>query len=317
MKWTVKRRDMLTFLSSAGINMAMLPFVKASVMMLPKSPQSMLTRKIPSSGEMLPVVGLGTWQQFDVGSSNDERQPLRDVISQMAQISPQMKPVIDSSPMYGRSEEVVGDLTAESGFADKFFYATKVWTSGEDEGIRRMNASLHKMRRRVMDLMQIHNLVDWQTHLKTLKRWKEEGKIRYIGITHYTVSAHDELGRIVKKEKIDFVQFNYSLRVRNAERSLLNAAMDNGVAVIINEPYEKGSLFGAVKGKQLPEWAAEYDISSWGQFFLKFILSHPAVTCVIPGTSNPKHVADNMGAGFGNLPDEKGRKKMMEFGEQI
>lgn len=314
---TLSRRTTLKLLSSAGISAVMLPFGSASSIMQSMAVKTMLSRKIPSSEEMIPVVGLGTWQQFDVGSSDEERQPLREVISQMAQIAPQMKPVIDSSPMYGRSEEVVGDLTAESGFADKFFYATKVWTSGEKEGIDQMNVSMRKMRRNVMDLMQIHNLVDWQTHLKTLKRWKEEGKIRYVGITHYTISSHDELERIVKKEKVDFVQFNYSLRVRNAEKSLLKTAMDNGVAVIINVPYEKGSLFSTVKGRQSPEWAAEYDIKSWGQFFLKFILSHPAVTCVILGTSNPKHVVDNMGAGFGRLPDEKGRKRMIEFGGQI
>lgn len=311
---TVVRRDVIKFLSAAGFTMAMEPFVKASATVQPASAHAMRTRKIPSSGEMLPVVGLGTWQQFDVGSSDNERRPLREVIARMNELGGK---VIDSSPMYGRSEEVVGDLTAASGFADKFFYATKVWTSGEEEGIAQMNVSMRKMRRSVMDLMQIHNLVDWQTHLKTLKRWKEEGKIRYIGMTHYTVSAHDELERIVLKEKIDFVQFNYSLRVRNAERSLLPAAAEKGVAVIINEPYEKGSLFAAVQGKQLPAWAGEYDISSWGQFFLKFILSHPAVTCVIPGTSNPKHVADNMGAGFGTLPDEKGRKRMIEFVDQM
>ncbi|MBI2429607.1 MAG: aldo/keto reductase [Ignavibacteriales bacterium] len=313
----VSRRSALKFLYSAGIGVVTLPFSSASGILQSMLNKRMLKRTIPSSAEQLPVVGLGTWQQFDVGTSNEEQQPLREVITQMAHIAAPMRPVIESSPMYGRSEEVVGDLTTELAIADKFFFATKVWTTGEKEGIDQMNASMRKMRRSAMDLMQIHNLVDWQTHLKTLKRWKEEGKIRYVGITHYTISAHDELERIVKKEKVDFVQFNYSLRVRNAERSLLNAAMDHGVAVIINEPYEKGSLFSAVRGKPLPEWAAEYDINSWGQFFLKFILSHPAVTCVIPGTSNPKHLVDNMGAGFGRLPDEQGRKKMIEFGEQI
>lgn len=317
MRKIISRRILLKRLTTVGIWTSMLPFGSVSSIMNSMSVTTMRNRSIPSSGERLSVVGLGTWQQFDVGESDDERQPLREVISQIAQISPQMKPVIDTSPMYGRSEEVVGDLTSESGIADKFFYATKVWTSGEQEGIDQMNASMRKMHRTRMDLMQIHNLVDWLTHLKTLKRWKEEGKIRYIGITHYTVSAHDELERIVKKEKIDFVQFNYSLRVRNAERSLLNTSMENGVAVIVNEPYEKGSLFTAVRGKQLPEWAAEYDINSWGQFFLKFILSHPAVTCVIPGTSNPKHVVDNMGAGFGTLPDEKGRQLMIRLIEKM
>lgn len=275
----------------------------------------MLKRRILSStDEMLPVVGLGTWIQFDVGASETERQPLTDVLKRMAEHGGK---VIDSSPMYGNSEQVVGDLTTQTGLADKFFYATKVWTTGEQEGISQMQASMRKMRRTTMDLMQIHNLLDWQTHLKTLKKWKEEGKIRYTGITHYTASAHEQLEKIVKMEKIDFVQFNYSIRVRNAENSLLKAAQDKGVSVIINEPFEKGSLFGAVKGKNLPDWAADYDIKSWAQFFLKFILSNPAVTCAIPGTSNPAHLVDNMGAGYGKLPDEAGRKKMIEFIEKL
>lgn len=269
--------------------------------------KTMLTRPIPSSGEALPVVGLGTWIQFDVGAADAERQPLREVLQRMSDMGGKL---IDSSPMYGQSEQVVGDLTAATGLADRFFYATKVWTSGRQAGIDQMEASLRKMRRKTMDLMQVHNLVDWQTHLKTLERWKEEGKVRYVGVTHYTVSAHEQLEQIIKSQQIDFVQFNYSVRVRNAERRLLDAARDRGVAVIINEPFEKGSLFSAVKGKALPEWAAEYDINSWGQFFLKFILSHPAVNCVIPGTSNPKHAADNMGAGYGRMPDAKGRELM-------
>lgn len=274
----------------------------------------MLKRSIPSSGEQLPVVGLGTWKQFDVGASAAERQSLTEVLKRMAALGGTL---IDSSPMYGNAEEVAGDLTAGSGLADKFFYATKVWTSGEQNGIEQMQASLKKMRRTTMDLMQIHNLVDWKTHLKTLKKWKEEGKIRYVGITHYTASAHAQLEEIIKSEDIDFVQFNYSIRVRDAEKSLLKAAQDEGVAVIINEPFETGSLFKAVKGKTLPDWAADYDIGSWAQFFLKFILSHPAVNCVIPGTSNPAHAADNMGAGYGKLPDEAGRKRMAEWMEKM
>ncbi|MCK6692882.1 MAG: aldo/keto reductase, partial [Thermoanaerobaculia bacterium] len=270
---------------------------------------AMLTRPIPSSGEALPVVGLGTWIQFDVGAAESERQPLREVLQRMADLGGKL---IDSSPMYGQSEQVVGDLSVATGLADRFFYATKVWTSGRQAGIDQMEASLRKMQRKTMDLMQVHNLVDWRTHLKTLQQWKDEGKIRYVGVTHYTVSAHEQLEQIIKSHRIDFVQFNYSIRVRNAERRLLDAARDRGVAVIINEPFEKGELFGAVKGKTLPEWAAEYDINSWGQFFLKFILSHPAVHCVIPGTSNPKHAADNMGAGYGRLPDAKGREKMAQ-----
>lgn len=276
--------------------------------------KGMNTRPIPSSGEQLPLVGLGTWIQFDVGNDNAGRQPLTEVLNLMAQ---QGGKLIDTSPMYGRAEEVIGDLTAASPIREKLFYATKVWTTGEAAGIRQMDDSLRKMQRKTMDLVQVHNLTDWKTHLRTLQRRKAEGKVRYTGITHYTTSAHAQLEQILKTEAVDFVQFNYSLRVRNAERSLLQAAQEKGVAVIINEPFEKGSLFSLTKGKALPAWAADYDIQSWAQFFLKYILSHPAVTCAIPGTSSPKHVVDNMLAGHGTLPDEKGREKMVALIESL
>lgn len=271
---------------------------------------TMLTRAIPSTNEQLPVVGLGTWIQFDVGPEASAREPLQEVLQQILSKGGKL---IDSSPMYGRSEAVVGELTAASGKAGQFFYATKVWTSGGQAGIEQMQRSLQLMKRSTMDLMQVHNLVDWKTHLKTLQQWKTEGKVRYTGITHYTVSAHADLEQIVKTKAVDFVQFNYSLRVRNAANSLLPACRDNGVAVIINEPLEKGDLFRLVKGKELPPWAADYDIRSWAQFFLKYILAHPAVNCVIPGTSNPKHAADNLQAGYGRLPDDKGRQQMEAF----
>lgn len=276
--------------------------------------KGMNTRPIPSSGELLPLVGLGTWIQFDAGTDRAERQPLAEVLNLMVQ---QGGKLIDTSPMYGRAEEVIGDLTAVAPVREKLFYATKVWTTGEAAGIRQMDESLRKMQRKTMDLIQVHNLTDWKTHLATLQRWKAEGKVRYTGITHYTESAHAQLEQILKTERVDFVQFNYSLRIRNAERSLLKAAHDKGVAVIINEPFEKGSLFSLTKGKALPAWAADYDIQSWAQFFLKYILSHPAVTCAIPGTSSPRHVVDNMLAGHGTLPDEKGREKMVALIEAL
>lgn len=270
----------------------------------------MIERKIPSSGEMIPVVGLGSWLQFDVGPSSIERESLKEVLRKMIEMGGRL---IDSSPMYGKSEQVIGDLTNQIGLQDKFFYATKVWTTGKASGIEQMENSLEKMRRRKMDLIQVHNLVDYKTHLRTLDKWKAEGKVRYTGITHYTSSSHETLEGIIKSEKIDFVQFNYSIRERNAEKSLLPAAQDRGVAVIINVPFDKNSLFKIVHGKKLPEWAKEYDIKSWGQYFLKYIISHPAVTCVIPGTSDPEHLMDNMGAGFGKLPDEKARKEMVSY----
>jgi len=273
----------------------------------------MIKRKIPSSGELLPVIGIGTWAQFDVGSSEAERQPLTEVLKVMTEKGATL---IDSSPMYGMAEAVVGDLTQKLNPID-YFYATKVWTKGEQEGIAQMQSSFQKMKCTKMDLMQVHNLVDYKIHLKTLRKWKEEGKVRYIGITHYTVGSHEELESIIKKEKLDFVQFNYSMRIRNAEKSLLNAAANKGVAVIINEPLEKGYLFNLVKGKSLPEWASEYDIHSWAQFFLKYIVSHPAVTCVIPGTSDTKHMLDILGAGYGVIPDEAVRKRMVQYIESL
>lgn len=297
---------LVAYAGSAAMVNSLLPFTITN--------KTMIQRAIPSSDEPLPVIGLGSWIQFDVGSSDTERQPLKQVLAKMHEMGGKL---IDSSPMYGQAEDVIGALTTAMGLADKFFYATKVWTSGKQAGIDQMEESLRKMRRKTIDLMQVHNLVDWQTHLNTLKDWKQQGKVRYAGITHYTTSSHAQLEQIIKSASLDFVQFNYSMRVRNAEQRLLLAAKDKGVAVIINEPFEKGSLFGAVKGKSLPPWAAEYDMNSWAQFFLKYIISHPAVNCVIPGTSDPTHVADNMMAGYGRLPDEKTRQKMVELIEGL
>lgn len=305
MKKLISRRDMLKQSSFASLGMLSGPLLHQLY-----SKASMLKRTFPSTGETLPVVGLGSWQQFDVGISDAERQPLRDVLRQMHQ---QGGKLIDASPMYGRAEQVIGDLTTAQNLNDNFFLATKVWTSGRQAGVSQMEDSLRKMGRKTIDLLQVHNLVDWQTHLKTLHDWKQKGKVRYIGITHYTDSAHDQLERIIKSEKIDFLQVNYSIRSRHAERSLLPTARDKGVAVIINEPFETGSLFRLVKGKELPVWAKEATINSWAQFFLKFILANQAVNCVIPGTSDVKHLLDNMGAGFGELPDEKMREKMLAY----
>ncbi|MDY7396486.1 aldo/keto reductase [Aureibaculum sp. 2210JD6-5] len=275
-----------------------------------KLKEKMLLREIPSSKQKIPVVGLGTWQTFDVGDSQEERKTLLQVLVEMNKLGGS---VIDSSPMYGSSERVVGDLTSESGLSDAFFYATKVWTSGKEAGIKQMDQSFKLMKRKKIDLMQIHNLVDWKTHVKTLKEWKEKGKIRYWGITHYTDSSHSSLEKVIQQENPDFVQFNYSIRERNAEKSLFETIRKHDTAVIINQPYESGSLFRITRGKELPKWSKDYDINSWGQFFLKFILSNELVTCVIPGTSKPKHVIDNMMAGYGKMPDAKTREKMYSF----
>lgn len=192
--------------------------------------------------------------------------------------------------MYGSSETVVGDLSHQLNIRSKLFLATKVWTNGEEVGIQQMNRSFQKMKTDKMDLVQVHNLVDVHTHLKTLRSWKEEGKIKYFGITHYLPGVYPDMVRLIKNEKPDFVQFCYNVRTRDAEKELLPLAKDKGVAVIINRPFEEGNLFDVVRGKQLPSWVKEYDIKSWPEFFIKFILSHPAVTCTIPGTSNPLHL---------------------------
>lgn len=271
---------------------------------------NILKRVIPSSRESLPVVGLGTWQTFDVGNSAAERDPLREVLKVLVQKGGS---VIDSSPMYGRSEAVVGDLSTSPDLNDKLFLATKVWTTGRDEGIRQMNNSLSLLKRKKIELMQIHNLVDWKTHLKTLQAWREQGKIRYIGITHYTESAFPAIEEILKTQSFDFLQINYSMISRKAEERLFPLAQEKKVALLINQPFESGALFRTVKGTPLPSWASEFDCHSWGQFFLKFILSQDAVTCVIPGTSKPQHMLDNIGAGFGRLPGADQRTQMVRF----
>lgn len=267
----------------------------------------MIERKIISTSETLPVIGLGTWQTFDVSPSSDI-EPLRKVISAMNNAGAKL---IDSSPMYGRSEEIVGLVTKDITESD-FFFATKIWTRGKEEGIKQIENSFRMFQRHVIDLVQVHNIVDWKIHLQTLRKWQEEGRVRYIGITHYTDSMHDELVQIIKSEKIDFVQFNYSIAHRNAEKYLLPVASEYGVSTIINRPFGEGNLFNQVATKQLPAWAADYGIKNWSQFFLKFIVSHPAVTCVIPATANPSHAVDNFEAGSEPLPDETTRKKMIE-----
>jgi len=270
---------------------------------------AIIKRPVPSSGEQVPVIGLGTYQAFDVGSDG-ARESLKQVLNELIN---KHGSVIDSSPMYGRAEAVVGDLTAELNLRPSLFFATKVWTSGRDAGIRQMEESFRLMRTQTMDLMQIHNLVDWRTHTATLKDWKQKGRVRYIGITHYHSGAYDDLERLIKTREYDFVQLNYSIAEREAERSILPLAQEMGVAVIANRPFAQSSLFSRVRGKTVPAWAAEFDCTSWAQFFLKYIVSHPALTCAIPATNKPEHMADNMMAGNGRLPDAQTRRKMAEY----
>ena len=266
-----------------------------------------MTKRIASSAEALPVNGVGTWQTFDVGSDPAARAPLREVLRLLN------GNVIDSSPMYGSSEAVAGELMAELGMRERVFVATKVWAQGHDAGIAQMEASFRLLRVERMDLMQVHNLADVATHTKTLLDWKAKKRIRYIGITHYTASAYAEVERAMKTRQYDFLQINYSLGEREAERRILQIAHELRMAVIANRPFAEGALFRRVKGRPLPPWAAELGIESWAQYFLKWIVAHPAVTCAIPGTGNPKHMKDNLGAGHGPLPDQGARKRMAEY----
>ena len=266
------------------------------------------TRPIPSTGQMLPVIGLGTWRTFDVTLGSEERARLTEVLRTFFAAGGS---AIDSSPMYGAAEGVVGDLLATIKARDKAFIATKVWTSGREAGIAQMNRSMALLRTDRIDLMQIHNLVDWRTHLPILRAWKAEGRIGYLGVTHYTASAHDELEAVLRAEPFDFVQLNYSLDDRAAERRLLPLAQERGVAVLVNKPFGGGGLMRAVRGRALPSWAGEIGCTSWAQLLLKFILGHPAVTCVIPATSRPEHMADNMRAGLGPMPDAALRAKIV------
>jgi diketogulonate reductase-like aldo/keto reductase len=274
----------------------------------------MLQRVIPSSGEKLPVIGLGTWQVFDVGPEEAARQPLEQVMSRFVALGGKM---IDSSPMYGRAEQVVGDLATKLKLHPALFLATKVWTSGRDEGVKSMERSLARMQTPKLDLMQVHNLVDARTHLATLRDWKAQGRVRYIGITHYTVSAQNEVAAILRSEKVDFVQINYSIAEREAADRLFPIAQERGIAVIVNRPFGGGNLLANLRGKPLPDWTGEFDCHSWAQFLLKWIVANPAVTCAIPASSKVSHLEDNMQGGFGRLPDEKLRQRMAELVEAL
>jgi diketogulonate reductase-like aldo/keto reductase len=272
--------------------------------------KQMHKRKIPSTGEMLGVVGLGTWQTFDVGGGTAERKPLAEVLQALYAAGGS---VVDSSPMYGRSEGVAGDVIAALGARDKTFVATKVWTSGRAAGIAQMEQSLKLFHTDRIDLMQIHNLLDWQVHLETLRAWKKEGRIRLLGVTHYTESAHDQLEAVLKRETFDFVQINYAIDDRGAERSLLKTARDRGVAVLVNRPFGGGSLMRTLARRPLPAWAADIGCTSWAQILLKFVLANPAITCAIPGTSKPEHMRDNIQAGIGDYPDAGLLQKMIAY----
>ncbi|HKJ17612.1 MAG TPA: aldo/keto reductase [Xanthomonadales bacterium] len=302
----MNRRTLLQSMAAAGVALTGLGSAAAN---------SLIRKTIPSSGETLPAVGLGSWQRFDVGPGDQAgREACTEIMRNFLRLGGGM---VDSSPMYGHAQDVIGHTLGEIGETPTLFSATKVWTSGRDEGIRQMEEALRLWRLERFDLLQVHNLVDWQTHLQWLDIWKQEGRVRYTGITTSHGSRHGQVEDLLKQETFDFVQFTYSITSREAEQRLLPAANDNAKAVIINRAFEGGNLFRQVAGKPLPDFAAEIDCESWAQYFLKFVISHPAVTCVIPATSKMRHLEDNMAAMTGRLPDAGQRTEMVRYFESI
>ncbi len=280
----------------------------------PAADGPLITRAIPRTGERLPVVGMGTWVTFDVAGDPDAMASRARVLQAFFDGGGTL---VDSSPMYGSAESVLGELLKRTRGRERLFAATKVWTLGKALGVRQMERSRQFWGVPRFDLMQIHNLLDWKVHLDTLLAMKAEGRIRYIGITTSHGRRHDEMLAIMRSRPIDFVQFSYSIGAREAERRLLPEAAERGLAVIVNRPFEHGGLFSAVRGKPLPGWAADIDCANWAQFFLKFAVSHPAVTCAIPATSKPAHMQENMGAAYGRLPDAALRQRMLRHFESL
>ena len=312
MKSRLSRRR---FLQATATAATLAPFIGNRLAAAPASP---VRKIIPSSGEALSVIGVGTSRTFDIAPGEATQSQLLDVMRAFFDNGGQL---IDSSPMYGNAEAVTGELLEAldntGANVDNLFTATKVWTYGKQEGIEQMQRSMQRLGVERIDLMQIHNLRDWQVQLETLREWKAQGRIRYIGITTSHGRYHNELETILQQQALDFVQFSYNIDNRSAERRLLPIAHERGIATLINRPYQRGSLFRKVKGQPLPSWASEFDCASWGQFFLKYIASHPDVTCIIPATSKVKHMVDNMAAGYGRLPDPELRKRMIEHLESL
>jgi diketogulonate reductase-like aldo/keto reductase len=298
-----RRRDVL----NAAVALGLAPNLSFS------ESEEMLTRLIPGTNESIPVIGLGTYEVFDVAGSADEIDARKEIVDMLVEKGGSL---IDSSPMYNRSEKIVGDIINASGNRDDLFLATKVWINGKSAGETQMRRSRDLMNAGVIDLMQVHNLREVDVHMATIREWQAEGRIRYNGITHYTESAHRSMIRSMEDHIPEFIQINYSIGEREAEERVLPLAEDLGVAVVINRPFMEGRVFAAVRNQELPDWATEF-AASWGQFFLKFIVSHPAVTCVIPATSKPHHMIDNLGAGFGEMPDQATREKMAAFWDSL
>ena len=306
----IKRRQLLQI--SAGLLIGQALGLRAEASASPTL--RLIQRAIPSSGELLPVMGMGTSGTFDTEGDPASLATLQEVLQAFFDGG---GTVIDSSPMYGNSESRVGDVLRALPQRPKLFAATKVWTTGRQQGIAQMEESARRMNVERFDLIAVHNLQDWKTHLETLKNWKAEGKVRYIGITTSHGRDHDEFLQVMRTQPLDFVQFSYNIADRAAERELLPVAAERGIATMINRPYQRGALFTRSRGKELPALAAELDCSSWGQFYLKYILGHPAVTCIIPATASVRHMVDNMRANFGRLPDARQRAEMLRLFEQL
>lgn len=302
-KTYLNRREVLAAAAAIGL---------APLRALASEP-TMQRRAIPATGEMLPVIGLGTYSVFDVESSVANIATRREIVDLLVEAGGSC---IDTSPMYNRSEQVIGDVISAGADRNALFLATKVWTDGRDAGVAQMQRSAELMNAEVIDLMQVHNLRDTDVHMQTIRDWQEQGRIRYNGVTHYTAGALPALEATINKHRPQFIQINYSLGEREADERVLPLAQDLGIAVLINRPYQAGRLFAAVRGRELPAWAVSF-AASWGQFFLKFIVSHPAVTCAIPATSKPHHMADNLRAGYGEIPDAPTRRRMIDFVESL
>ncbi len=302
---SISRRDFLKTACAGSLAIGALPETVLAMT------DNVIKKRIPASGEELSIIGMGTSRTFTHAT------PMKQLGEVLQVFFDNGGELIDSSPMYGPAEGIVGELLETTNNTSALFAATKVWTKGREQGVDQMNRSMELMGVKVMDLMQIHNLKDWQVHLKTLRNWKEQGKIRYLGITTSHGRFHDELEAIMKKEPLDFIQLTYNIDNRITDERLLPLAQDKGIATLINRPYQRGYLFEKVKGKPLPPWASDIDCASWGQFFLKYIAGNPAVTCIIPATTKVKHMADNMGAGKGRIPDAAMRKRMLRYLESI
>ena len=306
---TISRRKMLKISAGAGAGL-LLNELPAFAQQQPQ-----LMRAIPSSGEMIPAVGLGSARTFNVGPPSPEWVPLGDVVRLFHEMGGRF---FDTAPSYGTSEQVAGQIVQEIGIGNDLFFATKISTrGGRQAGLDQQEESCRDWGREVIDLNQVHNLQDTAIHLRTIRQAKEEGRTRYVGVTTSFGQQYEQMEQVLRSEELDFVQVNYSLGERESAERLLPLAQDRGMGVIVNEPFNVGRLFGAASGRELPDWAAEFDCESWAQFFLKYILSHPAVTVIIPATGDPEHLVDNMGAGIGRLPDEATRRRMEEMFDNL